>query len=41
MTERAVLLTALSEALAHCDDVHASMTGASYDAMVQVPGGQP
>ena len=39
VTDRAPLLKALTEALAYCDDVYASTTDASYNAMVQVPGG--
>ena len=40
LTDRAVLLKALTEALAYCDDVYTSTTDASYGAMIQVPGGQ-
>ena len=40
VTDRAVLLKALTEALAYCDDAYTSTTDASYNSMVQVPGGQ-
>jgi uncharacterized damage-inducible protein DinB len=40
VTDRATLLEALNDALAYCDDVYNSTTDASYNTMVQVPGGQ-
>ena len=39
VTDRTVLLKALNEALAYCDDVYGSTTDASYNALVQVPSG--
>ena len=40
VTDRSVLLKALNDALAYCDDVYNATTDASYNAMVQVPRGQ-
>ena len=40
VTDRAVLIKALNEALAYCDEVYASTTDTSYNGMVSVPGGQ-
>lgn len=39
VTDRAVLLKALTEALAYCDDVYGSTTDATYASLVSVPGG--
>jgi uncharacterized damage-inducible protein DinB len=39
VTDRDLLIKALNEALAYCDDVYTSTTDASYNTLVQVPRG--